>query len=247
MRWRVALLAPLPFVAAIACGGGQEAAPRREPTPLDASTTGTIRGTVRFDGPVPAMSEISFGSFAECAAVHDGPVLTNDALVHDGTIENAIVYIADGLGDRVFAIPEQPVHIDQRGCLYEPRVVGAQVGQAIEYRNSDRVLHNVHGKPEASSGWNFALSRQGSQRTLRIDHPEVAVSVRCDLHPWMQGWIGVFDHPYFAVTGADGAFALENVPPGTYVVAAWHERLGTAKQPLTLGPRGSETTTLVLR
>lgn len=239
------LVLPLALVLVAGCGGG-DAPSRREPTPLDMTTTGTIAGTVRLAGTVPPMSEIKFGSFAECAAVHDAPVFTNDALVRDGKVQNAIVYVKEGLGDRVFAVPETPVEIDQHGCLYEPRVVAVQTGQPILYRNSDRTLHNVHGKPEASGGWNFALSRQGSERTMRIDRPEVAVSVRCDLHPWMQGWIGVFDHPYFAVTGPDGAFSLPNVPPGTYVLAAWHERLGTAERTVTLGPRGAETADLVL-
>lgn len=245
MRCRRLPALPLVLVLLAGCGGDAPP-PRREPTPLDATTTGTIAGAVRFTGTVPAMTEIVFGSFAECTMAHDGPVYTNDALVRNGKVQNAIVYVKEGLGDRVFAVPETPVEIDQHGCLYEPRVVGVQVGQPIVYKNSDRTLHNVHGKPAASGGWNFALSRQGSERTMRIDHAEVAVSVRCDLHPWMQGWIGVFDHPYFAVTGPDGAFSLPNVPPGTYVIAVWHERLGTAERTVTLGPRGAETVDLVL-
>jgi plastocyanin len=228
------------------CGGDREAVPHRQPTPLDLTTTGTIAGTVRFEGTVPAMAQINFGSFAECAAAHDGPVFTNDALVHDGLVENAIVWIASGLGDRVFAVPTTPVEIDQRGCLYTPRVVGVRVGQPILYKNDDRTLHNVHGKPTASSPWNFALPRPGSERTVTIDHAEVPISVRCDLHPWMQGWIGAFDHPYFAVTGADGAFSLPNVPPGTYEIAAWHERFGTVRRTVTLAPRGSQTVVLTL-
>lgn len=227
------------------CGGG-EGPPAREPTPLDLATTGTIAGTVRFEGAVPPMAEIDFGSFAECAAVHDGPVLMGDLLVRDGEVQNAIVWLKEGLGDRVFAVPETPVEIDQIGCLYVPRVVGVRVGEPILFKNDDRTLHNVHGKPEESRGWNFALPRKGAERTLRIDHEEVAVSVRCDLHPWMQAWIGAFDHPYFAVTGPDGAFSLPNVPPGTYVLAAWHERLGTTERTVTLAPRGAERLDLVL-
>jgi len=245
---RIGRLTSLGLVVAIvaACAGGDDATPRREPTPLDTTTAGTLSGTVHFDGTVPAMTEINFGSFAECAAMHAGPVLTNDALVHDGLVENAIVWIEAGLGDRIFAVPDTPVEIDQHGCVFEPRVVGVQVGQPILYKNTDRTLHNVHGKPDAASGWNFALPRPGSERTISIDHAEVAVSVRCDLHPWMQGWIGAFDHPYFAVTGPDGAFSLRNVPPGTYVLSAWHERLGTTKQTVTIAPRATETVTLTL-
>ncbi len=233
------LVGSILLALAIGCGGGDEPPASRTPTPIDPTTVGTIAGTVRFVGEVPAMTEINFGSFIDCAAAHDGPVLTNDALVRDKKVENAIVYVKEGLEGYVFAIPDTPVEVDQRGCVYEPRVIGVQVGQSIKYLNSDRMLHNVHGKPDDSRGWNFALSRQGAERIVRIDHPEVAIGVRCDLHPWMQGWVGVFDHPYFAVTGPDGAFEFANVPPGSYVVAAWHERLGTAERRVTMPPSGA--------
>lgn len=221
----------------VGCGRGDEAPPPRDPTPLDLTTTGRIVGTVRFDGTPPPMGTINFGSFIECTERHGEPVATGEALVHDGLVENAFVWIEEGLGDRVFAIPDEPVVIDQRGCLYEPRVVGAQVGQAVKYVNSDRTLHNVHGTPRTARGWNFALSRAGSERVLRIMEPEVAIPVRCDLHPWMQGWIGVVDHPYHAVTGPDGRFRLDQVPPGRYVVGVWHERFGRREATVELTPQ----------
>jgi plastocyanin len=221
--------------------GGDAPPPPREPTPLDQSTTGTITGEVRFTGTVPPMGTLNFGSFRECSAQHEGPVPTGDALVRDGKVQNAFVWISAGLEDRVFAVPTEPVTIDQQGCLYVPRVAGAQVDQTIRFVNSDRTIHNVHGKPSASANWNVALSRQGSDRTIRVDTPEVPISVRCDLHPWMQGWIGVVDHPYFAVTGPDGTFTLESVPPGEYTVAVWHERFGRRQAQVTLEPSGSVT------
>jgi plastocyanin len=187
------------------------------------------------------MGTLNFGSFRECSAQHEGPVPTGDALVRDGKVQNAFVWISTGLEDRVFAVPTEPVTIDQQGCLYVPRVAGAQVDQTIRFVNSDRTIHNVHGKPKASANWNVALSRQGSDRTIRVDAPEVPISVRCDLHPWMQGWLGVVDHPYFAVTGADGAFTLASVPPGEYTVAVWHERFGRREATVTLGPSSSQT------
>jgi plastocyanin len=221
--------------------GGDAPPPPREPTPLDQSTTGTITGEVRFTGTVPPMGTLNFGSFRECSAQHEGPVPTGDALVRDGKVQNAFVWISTGLEDRVFAVPTEPVTIDQQGCLYVPRVAGAQVDQTIRFVNSDRTIHNVHGKPKASANWNVALSRQGSDRTIRVDAPEVPISVRCDLHPWMQGWLGVVDHPYFAVTGADGAFTLASVPPGEYTVAVWHVRFGRREATVTLGPSSSLT------
>jgi hypothetical protein len=225
----------------LGCGGDAPPPPPREVTPLDPSTTGSITGEVHFDGPAPSMGTINFGSFRECSDGHPGAVATGDALVHDGKVENAFVWIAKGLEERVFAVPTEPVIIDQQGCLYVPRVAGAQVDQPIQFRNSDRTIHNVHGKPSASRNWNVALSRQGSDRTIRVDAAEVPVSVRCDLHPWMQGWLGVVDHPYFAVTGRDGTFTLESVPPGEYTVAVWHERFGRRQAPVTLEPSGRAT------
>ena len=230
----------------LAACGGDAPLPPRTPTPLDHSTTGTITGTVRVDGEPPAMAPIRFAGFAECAAAHAGPVPAGDLVVRDGKVEGAFVYVKDGLGSRVFAIPDEPVEMDQTGCLYRPRVVGAQVGQTIRFVNGDPLLHNVHGTPKASSGFNVSLARKGATRDLRLDHPEVMVSVRCDLHPWMQAWVGVVDHPYFAVTGADGAFTLRDVPPGAYTIGVWHERLGTREAQVTLAERGTADVAVTL-
>lgn len=239
-------LAVLVATLLAACSGEPGPPPVRTPTPLDTTTTGTITGEVRFEGEVPAMATIRFGGFGECSSQHPGPVPMGDMLVRNGKVENAFVYLKKGLGDRVFAVPAEPVVIDQTGCLYHPRVAGAQVGQLIRFVNDDPLLHNVHGTPTASPAWNISLSRKGAARDIRIDKAEVMVSVRCDLHPWMQGWIGVLDHPYYAVTGPDGAFALKNVPPGDYTIAVWHERFGTREAQVTLPPSGTATAVFTL-
>jgi plastocyanin len=240
LRPLVALVVALVLAA---CSEDAGPPPARTPTPLDKATTGTISGTVRFDGTPPPMREVNFGSFGECASQHQGAVTMGDVRVRNGAVAGAFVYVKDGLGNRVFAIPEAPVEIDQTGCVYKPRVVGVQVGQLVRFLNDDPLLHNVHGTPAASSAFNVSLARKGAAREIRIPKPEVAVSVRCDLHPWMQAWIGVVDHPYFAVTGDDGAFTLKDVPPGDYTVAAWHEKLGTRDAKVTLAPSGTASTT----
>jgi hypothetical protein len=240
----VALVAVL--LALCAGCGGDTPAPSRQATPLDASTTGTITADVKLDGAPPTMDEIRMGGFAECTVKHQGPVPTGDMLVKDGKVQNAFVYIKDGLGDRVFATPTEKVVIDQQGCLYVPRVAGAMVNQPSEFRNSDSTLHNVHGMPKLSSPWNVALPREGTERTIAVTKPEVMISVRCDLHPWMQGWLGVLDHPYFGVSGADGKVTLSNVPPGDYTIGVWHEKFGTREQKVTLPAKGSEAVTFTL-
>jgi hypothetical protein len=227
------LLALLLLTALSACGGGGGAceAPRT-PTPLDPAASGSITGTVVFQGTPPPSKPPTMT--AECAAQHRGAVPAGDVLVHDRRLENAFVWVKDGLGARVFAVPEAAVTVDQAGCLYRPRVTGAQTCQKIAFVNSDPLLHNVRGTPKVSSPWNFSMAVQGSTRTIRIDKPEVPVEVRCDVHPWMQAFVGVVDHPYFGVSGADGRFALRGVPAGDYQLASWHERFGVREQRLTL-------------
>jgi hypothetical protein len=237
------MLAPVPrallalaLCLLAACGRDESACSTpRTPTPLDPAATGTIAGTVTFAGPPPAMKPVALGGDPQCARQHQGQVLAGDALVHDGRVENAFVYVKDGLGARVFAVPETPVVVDQVGCLYQPHVAGAQTCQPIEFVNGDPTLHNVHGTPGRSAPWNFGMALQGSKRRIRVDSPEVMIPVTCDVHPWMRAWLGVLPHPFFAVTGADGRFALRGVPAGEYVLAAWHERFGTREARVTVG------------
>jgi hypothetical protein len=232
----IAVLLCLPLVGA--CGRSESGCDTPRPaTPLDRETAGRITGTVAFQGAPPPMKTITFGGDAQCAAAHSGPVLTGDALVRDGRVENAFVYVKDGLGGRTFAIPDKPVTVDQAGCLYAPHVAGGQTCQPVQFVNSDGVLHNVHGTPKNSPPWNFGMAVRGSQRAVRVPKPEVMIEIRCDVHPWMRAYLGVLDHPYFAVTGADGRFTLADLPPGDYVVESWHERFGMREARVTIGPR----------
>jgi plastocyanin len=154
-------------------------------------------------------------------------------------LADAVVYLKSGLGDRAFAAPTQPVTIDQKGCLYEPRIAAVMVGQTLQFRNSDQEAHNVHGRPKEVEGWNFLMSRHNSTRDVSFDKPEVGILVSCDVHPWMRAYVSVFDNPYFAVTPNDGTVALQSVPPGDYVVAVWHATLGTLVKPVTVPPSGT--------
>jgi plastocyanin len=217
-------------------------AERRAPTPLDRATLGVITGEVRFEGTPPAASTVEMSSAKDCAAQHPGGrVSAGDVLVQGGKVQNAIVAIENGLGDRVFAVPETPVVIDQHGCMFDPRVAAAQVDQPIEFRNSDALPHNVHGEPAKSSSWNFSLGLKGATRKLDVDAAQPVIPIKCDIHPWMRAFLGVYDHPYFMVTGADGTFTLRDVPPGTYTLEAWHERFGTKTATVTLAPSETKT------
>ena len=216
----------------VACGGGT-CPERAAPTPLDRTTTGAIAGTVTFQGTPPDATPVPLD--ASCRGFHSGPVTAGDVLVKEQRVQNAFVWIREGLGDRVFPLPTTPVEIDQKGCLFIPRVVGAETCQEIVFLNSDPLLHNVHGFAKGAP-WNFSLSQAGSRRSVRVPEPE-AIRVGCDVHAWMQAWVHVVSHPYFAVTGADGAFTLKDVPPGEYVVTSVHERFGTRDQKVKVGPK----------
>ena len=228
------------FILLPACDSSTPPKPPRKPTPLDMSTVGTISGAILFNGPVPEQSVLHLGGWSECAAQHEGTVYAQDVLVTDGKLQNALVYIKDGLGDRVFAVPEQPVENDQKGCVFLPRIMAVQVDQQIRYLNSDPMAHNVHGLPKNSSQWNFSLGLKGTSRDISVDAEEVGIEVKCDIHGWMRSYLGVFDHPYFALSNKDGSFTLQNVPPGEYTIEAWHERFGIQSQKITLPEKGKE-------
>lgn len=230
------------------CGGGDSAKPARQPTPLDLATTGAIGGVVQFTGSAPEQSVVQLSGWSECAAQHpEGNPKAGDVLINDGKLQNAMVYVRDGLGDRVFAVPTTPVVLDQQGCVFTPRVLGAQTDQPLQMLNSDPLAHNVHGAPKNSSGWNMSLGVKGASRTTTVTKPEAMIEIKCDIHPWMRAHLGVFDHPYFALSGADGRFTLKDIPPGDYTVEAWHERFGVQTQKVTVGPKETKEISFTFR
>jgi plastocyanin len=147
------------------------------------------------------------------------------------------VYVKDGLGDRVFPVPATPVVLDQKSCRYVPHVMGIQVGQTLDILSSDNTLHNVHAMPERNREFNQAHQLAGIKHTHVFSTKEVMIPFKCDVHKWMNAYIGVLDHPFYAVTGANGTFELKGLPPGMYTIEAWHEKLGTQTQTVTVGEK----------
>ncbi len=205
------------------------------PKKVSAPSTGgvtTIKGEVRFDGILPPEGKNPAGGTPEC--VKENPENHNRrAIVTNGKLKNGFVYLKEGVTG-TYPPPSTPVILDQHSCSYLPRVLGMQVGQPLEIRNSDSFLHNVHSKSKNSANFNIGMPMKGMKQQRTFDHPEVMVIMRCDVHGWMMAFIGVLPHPYFAVSGDDGSFQISNVPAGTYTVEAWHELFGTQSKSLTL-------------
>lgn len=165
-----------------------------------------------------------------CAKLNAGnrPVQEVVVATTDGSLANVFVSLQGSFA--ASPVPTEPVMIDQRACVYVPRVVGARVGQAIHVRNSDELLHNVHGLSAHENGFNVSQPKAGLVQQLQLKKPEVMLRVTCDVHRWMTAFVGVVDHPYFATSNGAGTYAIENVPEGTYTIQAWHERYGVTTQ-----------------
>lgn len=212
---------------------------------IDAATTGSLAGRVTFQGQAPAPAVHKVDADPACAA--GGSTLADESLVigPDGGLKNAFVYVKSGLEGYTFDAPAGPVVVDQKGCRYEPRVIGARVGQPIEILNSDATYHNVHAMPAKNGEFNLGMPQQGMKITETFTAPEIGVPLKCDVHGWMAAYAGIVAHPYFAVTGASGRFALPNLPPGTYTLEIWHEKLGTRTAQVTIAPKQSAETSIV--
>ena len=170
-----------------------------------------------------------------CASLHVEPVYAETVVVNDnGTLRNVFVYVKSGLEERTFSVPGEPAGIDQKGCHYEPHVLGIQTGQELEIRNSDATLHNVHSLAQNSKPFNLGMPIQGMKLKKKFENSEIMAKFKCDVHPWMNAYIGVLDHPHFSVSGSDGAFEISDLPAGDYVVEAWHEKYGTQEQTVTV-------------
>jgi plastocyanin len=174
-----------------------------------------------------------------CVEAHHGKAYDESLVVNaNGTLANVFVYVKSGLGGKVFEVPSTPVTIDQKGCWFHPRVLGIQTAQTLEVINSDPVTHNIHPMAQINREWNHSQGQGDAPLARRFLKPEVMIRVKCNIHSWMHAFIGVVDHPYFAVTGAGGTFEIPNLPPGDYVIEAWHETLGTQQQKITVTPAG---------
>jgi hypothetical protein len=226
-----------------ACGGSTPASPAK-PTgrAVDPATVSTITATVTFDGEAPKPEMVRLDGDPKCVAENGASERpAEDIILGDGkSLQNVFVYVKDGLGDYAFPMPTEPVVLDQLKCRYTPRVLGIRAGQPLAIRNSDPLLHNVRADGKINQPFNMGHPIQGTTFNRTFATSEVMVPFRCDVHAWMHAWVGVLDHPFFGVTGPNGRVTLAGLPPGTYTVEAWHEKLGTKTQQITVAAKDSK-------
>jgi len=240
-------------VTLVSCGGGSEApktADSGTPAPAagggaavpDEANGGTITGKVMFDGTAPAAKAIDMSAVPACMKAHPTPAKSEEVIVNDNkTLKNAFVWIKSGLPDKTWQVPSTPVALDQNGCTYSPHVIGIMAGQNMEIKNSDPTNHNIHPSPTVNNDWNESQPPGSEAKMKSFPRQEVMIPVKCNVHNWMRAYIGVVNHPFYAVTGADGSFTIKGLPPGTYTLEVWHEKYGTQDQTVTVGAKESKT------
>jgi len=157
-------------------------------------------------------------------------------------LANVFVYVSAGVpATQKFTAPTAAVVLDQDGCRYHPHVFGVMVGQPLEIRNSDPLLHNIKALAKKNRGFNVSQPNAGMTKTVSFPTPEVMVNLECNVHGWMRAYLGVRPDPFYAVTGPDGSFSIKGLPPGTYTIEAWHEKFGTQTATVTIAGTESKT------
>jgi Polysaccharide lyase family 4, domain II len=203
----------------------QPSTAKSEPAPVffkvDPDTAGTVTGRIRFTGKRPAPKVIDMSEEPACVEAHHGRAYDESLVVSKrDALANAFVYV-------------------KSGCWFRPRVVGIQTGQILKVINSDPVTHNIHPMAEINREWNHSQGAGDPPIARKFIKPEIMIRVKCNIHSWMHAFIGVLDHPYFAVSNEDGSFEIKNLPPGTYTIAVWQEKLGMQEQQVTVPPHGN--------
>lgn len=240
-------------VSVAGCGNKQSSGERGGDVPaahsggkqVDASSAGSVTGTIRFDGVPPQLKTINMIDVSNCAKMHATPVLTEGVVPGDnGSLQNVVVFLQGDFSAYSFPPTNSPVNVNQEGCVYSPHVVAVMTGDPLEVANADSVTHNINAISQSRQGWNETQLPGSAPIVRRFAREEIPITVKCTMHPWMRLYVAVLSHPYFQITGKDGQFALRNVPPGTYTLTAWHEVYGTKKLTVAIQPKQEQTVSI---
>jgi len=203
---------------------------------MSTADAGKISGKVTFKGKPRPAKTIKMSADVACEVMHTAPAKDEKMIVGTGTGElhplaNVFVYVKSGAPQKDYPVPDKAIVLDQKGCKYVPHVLGMMAGQKLEIKNSDKTTHNVHSQAKRNANFNNGQTVGAPALSKTFDKEEVMIKVKCDMHPWMTCYVGVLNHPFFAVTGEDGAFSIDGLDDGEYEVEAWHElvKIQTAK------------------
>jgi plastocyanin len=251
--WRTLVITSALAIAVTGCGkkeGSESAdqpmsAPAGPAATIDPTTVGEVTGTVSLTGAPPTYKAINMSAEPYCSKANSSAVVPQEVVTGDkGTLANVVVYVKDNLDKYTFDTPKDAAQLAQKGCMYEPHVVALMAGQTIEVKNDDQTTHNIHPMPKDNREWNTSQPPGAAPIDNSFARQEVAIPVKCNVHPWMKSYIAVFKTPFFAVTKKDGTFDLKGLPPGTYTIEAWQEHYGVVDQQVTIGPKESKSVTL---
>jgi len=214
---------------------------------VGAASGGQITGSVKLDGAAPHQKPIDMAKEPSCAAVHkDKPVTAENVVVSaNGALANVAIYITQGLTGNE-PVSSQTIEINQKGCQYVPHIVAVDAGQHMKIVNSDQTSHNIYAQATKNPSWNKSQTAGGAPLDVTWNNEEVAIPIKCNVHPWMRAYIVVVKGPY-AVSDDSGAFKLDNLPPGNYTLTAWHETYGTQSQTVTVAPGKPSTVSFTFK
>lgn len=234
-------LVSLGCAAALAAGTAMGA--HRRASGATSPGSGQITGKIYFKGTKPKLLPLDMKKDSVCVSEHSETVYAQDGAVNsNGTLPNAFVYIKKGSVNLAEPAPRNSVDLTQKGCMYEPHVLGIMVGQPLQVLTLDPTTHNIHVVAKINREWNVT-QQPGSPSVIRkFTHPEIMIPVHCNEHPWMKAYIGVVSNPFYAVSGSDGSFVIKNVPPGEYTLAVWTAMFGAQEQKVVVRP--GETTSV---
>jgi plastocyanin len=239
----------LAALAAACSGSSTEAPPAAAAPPVDPATLATLTGTVVLDGAAPPPQTIRLDGDPKCVALEGSAQrqLESVSVGAGNTVQNVFVYVKEGVPSRLYPVPAEPVVLDQQKCRYVPHVTGVQVGQSLAIRNSDPLLHNVRADGTVNQPFDVGTPVQGVEVRRTFATREVMVPFKCNVHAWMTAYVGVLEHPYFAVTDANGHFSIPPLPAGTYTLEIWHETLGTQTQQVTVAAKETKDLTFTYK
>jgi hypothetical protein len=237
-------------VMSAACSRGDQSTNKPESAPAadanvwkPAGNEGKVTGKVTFKGQAPKLKPLLMEADPACAKKHSGPVYPEAVVANrNGTLRNVLVRVKSGLEGKTFGVPDEPVTLDQQGCIYKPHVLGIQARQKLKILTSDDTTHNIHPLPRENREWNVSQAPNADPIMQSFSQPEVSILVKCNQHAWMRAYVHVLSHPFFAVTGDDGSFEIKGLPPGKYEVEALHEQYGAMTQAVEVAPNQTVTT-----